>query len=80
MTTFLNAKIEKETEKAVMISMWAETALTFWIPKSQIISIGENNIVAADWLVKNLYEAFMKSQRVAAIVAVSTCKSYFIKA
>ena len=82
MKTYLNATIKKETEKASLIEMLVceGIKITFWLPKSQIsnIDIENNRISASDWTTKNAYEAFMKTEHTAALVAVSAISKYII--
>lgn len=67
--TYNNATIERETEKAILVNMDAKVQISFWLPKSQIVSISDNSIEAAAWTSKNAIEAMMKKERVAVIVA-----------
>ena len=69
----LNAQISKETEKAVLVSMFAGADITFWMPKSQVsnIDVEGKKITCANWLIKNVLEAYMKVERESLIGAIS---------
>ena len=59
MTTTFKTKIEKESEKAIMITVSGNSlkykdwiSINFWFPKSQV-KINEDGVTVPNWLMKS---------------------------